>query len=140
MFASTEPDQSVVVEDPTGGTRKRGRQTPPPRLLLDQDLQILAINAYLLQLCSIDTDACRGVSIEEWVNADAALLTRIKACLAGGAAPWHEVFTVRLSGGAAVSALLKLTPLRGRSGPGLLVTMREIRLSGNRPAAVTLVA
>lgn len=97
--------------------------SPPPRLLLDGRLKVRAVNDCLRRICNLGAGVWRGVSVEEWVNADSALLTRIRAGISRRSPSWIEVITLRLPGGGAVMTMLKLMPLRGRRRSGLLVTV-----------------
>lgn len=117
------------------GRMEQQKVSPPPRLLLDGLLQVRAVNQCLRRACDLSAEPWRGMSVEEWINAETALLGRIRAAIAQCSPSWVEMIKLQLPGDGPIVARLRFVPVRGRRRNGLLVTVEQIHF-GELPNAV----
>lgn len=95
-------------------------------MLLDQDLHIVRVNRNLCRLFGIRPESLIGTRIDEWVNADPALLLRLSSLIKSAGTSCHVSVRLRLCGLRVLAASVMLRPLYSRRSGYLLISLDEV--------------
>ncbi len=101
----------------------------PPRVLVDRDLRLVAVNRAVARLTGVPKDALVGSRLDEWINLAPALRERLREGLRRPVAIWSETIPLAMTREGTGKAVVRLKPLRVGGGH-LLISLIAVHLFG----------